>query len=151
MRHDAKTTIITRFAAALLGLLVAAACDAPVTPLEGPTTPPVADDGEVLVQFAEAAAQLADGEELRSRRGKPYTANGGRDRVHDFGGSYYGLTTGVSVEGTHDAGEEDVECDGSGAGFTSCVKVQMDIARECRTRAREDGDAYHAYCEEWRN
>ena len=147
MRHDAKTTIL-QFAAVLFGLMVAAACDEPVTPIEGTTTPPVGDDGEVLAQFAEATAQLGDGEELRSRKGKPYTAAGGRDRVHDFGGSYYGLTTGVSVEGTD---QFSAECDGSGAGFTNCVKVQMDIARECRTRAQQGGDSHHAYCEEWRH
>ena len=92
----------------------------------------------------------ADGEEPRSRQGQPYTATRGRDRVDDFGRSYDGLITGVSVEGTHDFGEEDVECDGSGAGFCNCVKLQMDTALECRTQARE-GDAYRAHCEQWRH
>lgn len=41
-------------------------------------------------------------------------------------------------------------CEGAGAAFANCMKVQMDDARECRTRVRTDGNGYYARCAEHR-
>lgn len=67
-------------------------------------------------------------------------------RGHAFGGPYFGLTTSLTPVANDFAGADSM-CEGSGVQFVTCVKSQMDAARECHTRVQADADGYYAYCE----
>ena len=144
MRRMLKRTELT-LAAVLSGLMILAACDDPINLIDDVGLTPAENDARVLTQFSQVVDRLTDGEELRSRKGPAYTAAGG-DQAHAFGGGYFGLTTSLNPV-ADDSAEADSMCEGSGTLFATCVKSQMDAARECRTRVQADGDGYYAYCE----